>query len=123
MDLKLDKNKHDMVFVNGDCPMTQGMADSTAQKLSIRLRTFQGEWFRDVTYGTPWFSRVFGKKVSKTTVDIVIQEQIRKEPSVVQITSFESSFDNASREYSCSFKVRTAQGETDNISFSMSEVF
>ena len=66
MDLKLDKNKHDMVFVNGDCPMTLGMADSTAQKLSIRLRAFQGEWFRDVTYGTPWFSRVFGKKVSKT---------------------------------------------------------
>lgn len=122
MDLKLNERKNDLVFVNGACPMTEGVNDAVAQELTLRLRTFRGEWFRDITFGTPWMQRVLGKKVDKSVVDIVIQEQIRKNPKVVQITHFESSFDSKAREYSCYFRVRSLEGETDLITFSLGEI-
>ena len=122
MDLKLNDRKTDLVFVNGDCPVTNGLNDAVAQELTLRLRTFRGEWFRDITFGTPWMDRVLGKKVDKSVVDIVIQEQIRKNPKVLQITHFESDFDSQRREYSCLFKVKSVEGETDLVPFSLGEI-
>lgn len=122
MDLKLNERKTDLIFVNGACPTTSGVNDALAQELTLRLRTFRGEWFRDIQFGVPWMTRVLGKKVDKTVVDIVIQEQIRMNPKVVQITHFESDLDKQKREYSCYFRVRSVEGETDLISFNIGEL-
>lgn len=117
MDLLLDRSsgKHDLVFVNGECPTTGDIVDRVIQRLYIRLRTFFGEWWWDVTYGVPWLERILGQKNGKTTADIVIQEQILEEDGVQQILEFSSSYDNANRSYSCSFRVRTEGGQLSPI--------
>jgi len=112
MDLLLS-NEHDIVFVNGACPVTNELRQVVAQRLTIRLLTFLGEWFLDTTYGVPHYQRILGKKTSKQAVDNIFQEQILLDEDVLEITSFSSTFTN--RNYSLNFKARTIFGETDVI--------
>lgn len=109
---------HDAVFINGPL-MTEGVtstpAEVVAQRLSIRLQTFLGEWFINTVYGVPYWQRILGKKVSKTAVDRIFQEQILSERGVREITSFSSTFQN--RQYEMSFRVRALDGsQTETIS-------
>lgn len=113
MDLLMNRDKgvHDLVFINGECPTTGDRVDVVIQRLYIRLRTFLGEWWLNVEYGVPWLERILGQKGNKSTVDMVIQEQILAEAGVAQISYFTSSYDNPSRTYSCSFRVKTITGQ------------
>lgn len=102
---------HDLVFVNGDCPSTKSRTDNVVQRLYIKLRTFRGEWFLNTGYGVPWLEEVLGKKVSKSTVDMIIQRAIMTTNGVKRITSFSSSYNNSTREYECRFGFISDEGE------------
>ena len=110
----------DAIFINGPLSpagITQEPAEVVAQRLSIMLRTFKGEWFLDTQYGIAYFQRILGKKVSKAGVDRIFQENILKERGVTQITFFSSSLVN--RVYELSFRVKVSSGqETENITLS-----
>lgn len=119
MDLLLERetdkpNTHDLIFVNGGCPVTSDRTDVVTQRVYIRLRTFLGEWYLNAPYGVPWLERILGHKGRKSTIDAILQEQIQSVSGVAEITEFTSSFDNARREYSCSFRVRTDSGQLSN---------
>jgi len=108
MDIKLD-DSGDISFTGGESSVTSIGAEDLAQRIRIRLNTFQGEWFMDNTLGVDWWNRVFGKNRSKAAVDALLQEQILKEPDALQILSYSSSI-STDRKFSCSFKVRTENG-------------
>ena len=108
MDIKLDEDG-DISLVNGDAQTTSVGAEDLAQRLRIRLNTFQGEWFMDNTLGIDWWNRVMGKNRSKMAVDALIQDAILKEPDALQIVSYTSSI-STNRKFSCSFRVRTEDG-------------
>lgn len=119
MDLLLERpsgksNTHDLIFVNGECPTTSDRTDAVIQRVYVRLRTFFQEWYLRDDYGVPWLERILGYKGKKSTVDAIIQENILGVSGVAQIEEFTSSFDNARREYSCSFKVKTDGGNMSN---------
>lgn len=108
MDLLLDRDSHDIVFINGACPVTQDMRDIVAQRLKITLYTFLGEWFLDPTVGIPYYEQIFGKVRSKATIDIIFQNIIQADPDVIEILSFTSSLDASTRRYGMTFTVRVA---------------
>ena len=112
----LDYN--DAIFINGpltSASLTTTPAEVVAQRLSVRLQTWLGEWFINTAYGVPYWQRILGKKVSKTAVDRIFQEQILSERGVREITSFTSTFQN--RQYEMSFRVRALDGsQTETIS-------
>lgn len=108
MDLLLDTNTGDMVYVNGGCPVTQRTAEVVAQRLRITLYTFLGEWFLDTTVGVPYFQQIFGKLRSKASVDLIFQQIITTDPDVIEILTFESVLDKTARGYSMTFQVRVA---------------
>lgn len=108
MDIKLGEDG-DISLVNGDAQTTSIGAEDLAQRLRIRLNTFQGEWFMDNTLGIDWWNRVMGKNRSKMAVDALIQDSILKEPDALQIVSYTSSI-STDRKFSCSFRVRTENG-------------
>ena len=97
----------DAVWVNGPAN-TNVVTDSesvVAQRLRIRLQTFLGEWAFNTAYGVPYWQRILGKKISKVSVDRIMQEQILSERGVVEIASFNSTL-STNREYSMQFRVR-----------------
>lgn len=114
MDLLLDEDTHDIIFINGQSPVTQGAAQIVAQRLKIRLQTFLGEWFINTTYGIPYWQRILGKKTSKVAVDRIFQEQIRAERGVVAITQFNSTL-SRDRQYTMNFRVRAANNEETDL--------
>ena len=122
MDIKMDMNPispefGDAIFVNGPLTLegvTSFPVETTAQRLRVRLLTFMGEWFADTSYGIPYYQRILGKKVAKSTIDQIFQQAILEERGVREITYFESSL--SGRRYSAEFRVKVREGETPLIS-------
>ena len=106
MDLLLDSDTNDIIFVNGQCPVTQRLTDVVAQRLKITLYTFLGEWFLDTSIGVPYFQQIFGKVRSKSTIDLIFQRIIANDPDVIEILSFESELAASTRGYTMTFQVR-----------------
>lgn len=117
MDILLDTNSissfyGDSVWVNGPLTKagtTQPFTQTVAQRLRIRLLSFQGEWFLDEDYGIPYWQRLLGQKPTKSAIDLIFQQQILDVSGVKEITFFSSTFQN--RIYSLSFRVRVVTGE------------
>jgi hypothetical protein len=119
IDILLDTDLHDIIFVNGSAPVTTTQQINVAQRIKITLQTFLGEWFLNTTVGVPYFEAIFGKVKSKASIDLLLQEKILADPGVIEMVSFESELDNSKRVYSMSFKVRTSEGVTDDISITL----
>lgn len=115
MDLLLDENTHDLVFVNGECPTTQDQKTKVAQRLKVRLQTFLGEYFINTSIGIPYYQKIFGKVRNKSTVDIIFQTEILADDGVIEIVSYSSDITTSSRLFSITFAVRTSDGVTDDI--------
>lgn len=110
----------DAVFING--PLTPAGVttlplETVAQRLRIRLLTFQNEWFADTGYGIPYYQRILGKKPTKSALDQIFQQAILEERGVREITYYESSL--SGRNYSVVFRVKTREGETSLITIEM----
>lgn len=119
MDLLLDEDTHDLIFVNGGTPITTDQKTTVAQRLKVRLQTFLGEYFMNVEAGIPYYQRIFGKIKNKSTVDAIFQRQILEDPGVLEIVSYGSDLDNASRFLQVTFRVRTSEGVTSPITINV----
>ena len=105
----------DLTWKNGPLTpdyTTQSRVDVVAQRLLIRLRNFEGEWFLDTSYGVPYWS-ILGHKIKKSAVDLIFQREILAENGVKELTFFESTFEN--RKYSLSFRVKVTTGEESGL--------
>lgn len=118
MDLKLDYSTGDVVFVNRPLTkdgVTHSLVEVVQQRLFIRLRTFYSEWFLNTDYGIVYFQRIIGFKNTKSSVDLIFQQNILAETGVKEIVSFNSTLIN--RQYSLNFRVKVVDGSTtDTIS-------
>jgi enolase len=103
-------NFGDVVYDNTKVTVTGGTAEAVAQRLTIKLNTFLGEWFLNTTTGVPYYQQIFGKVRSKAAIDIIFRQQISSEPGVLEITDFFSDI-SAGRTYSLTFRVRTTQNQ------------
>ena len=110
-DITLDLGEHDLEILNGDLVIISEVADATAQRLKIRLLFFKGEWFLNTTYGIPYFQRVLRKGVNKRQVDSIFRQTILETEGVLSIISFNSTFNNATREYSLTFSCKSESGQ------------
>ena len=84
--------------------------ECVAQAVTTRLKLWKGEWFVDITDGTPWESEVLGKRYQRKNPDSAIKSRILGTPNVTEITSYSSSFDGETRKYSIVATINTAFG-------------
>lgn len=109
---RLDPNTGDIVtsgvqFLNG--------REEVAQTVRTRLKLFLGEYFRDITQGTPWFQSILGKGPSIDVKDSSIRRVILQTPNVTQIVSYNTDYDINERKYSVTAQILTTFGETNLI--------
>lgn len=115
MDIKFNQQEQDIeLFIDGDgnvdLAITTDPSEQLMQRLFLRLKAFPRDLFWDVNYGIDYLNTVFGKNRPKSTVDIVIRNEILKDSMVERITHFESEISNYS--YSCVFEVKVVEEDT-----------
>jgi hypothetical protein len=80
-----------------------------AQSVLTRLKLWQGQWFLDLTAGTPWLQKVLGK-TSKKTYDLAIRARVLGTQGVTAITNYSSTLDPATRVLTVSIDIMTQFG-------------
>lgn len=115
MDIKFDQQSFDISLIEDgsglvDLDITKSSADDLMQRLFLRLKTYPRDLFWNINYGIDYLNSVFGKNRPKSTVDIILRNEISKEPMVASIDYFESEIFNYT--YACKFRVRVINEPT-----------
>lgn len=114
MDILFDQITQDILLVEDsegrlDFSFLEDESNILVQRLFLRLKTYPRDLFWNVGYGIDYLNDVFGKNKPKTSVDVVIRNEIIKEPMVNFIESFESEVMNYN--YRCKFTVKVNETE------------
>lgn len=110
LDLPIDQETGDLNIVNGDITLVDG-AEAVRQRLSVKLRTFLGEWFDDPTFGVPYKENVFTKPTRIQLIHATFVQAILTVPGVQKfIEPLEFDFNRSTRLFNISFAVQTDSG-------------
>lgn len=106
---------------DGDYQFGQGSSNflvnspaCVAQSVQTRLALWQGDWFLDVTEGTPWREQVLGKG-RQSLRDLAIQSRILETPGVTSIQDYQSQVDPITRLMTVTVVVNTEFGLSGRI--------
>lgn len=102
-DLRLDENGN-FVFLHGG-------PEEMLQRIVARLRMFKGEWFLDTRLGIPYFQNVLVRSPNLPAISAMFRRVILTTPGVLEIVSFQLTFDEVSRALILTFYARTTEGD------------
>jgi len=87
-------------------PFLTNSPQAVAQAIGTRLRLWLGQFFLDITDGTPWPQQVLGERYNKVP-DAAIKARILNTIGVVQLTAYSSQFDGNTRILTVNATVQT----------------
>lgn len=70
---------------------------AVAQEVEVVLRWERGEWFLDVTRGTPWFAEILGKGTPLSTIRSLLVTEILTVPDVTFVRRLDLELDPVER--------------------------
>ena len=97
-DILLTENGWDIDIVDGDLVFIEDKEILARQSVLLTMRTYKGEWFKNIGYGIPWITnsnnpvQILGK-TQKTVFDSYIRNGILSNEEVISIISYTSSVD------------------------------
>lgn len=110
VDLYLDPQTRDLwVDIDGSARLTTDIPEAAAQRLTVTLMMFLGEWFLDVTKGVPYFD-VFKTRLPLDGVRALFRRTIQSDSYVVDVPRVSLSLDGATRALSLEFDARLREG-------------
>jgi hypothetical protein len=114
-DLLLDPDTGDLCIFEGDLCTVTTEQELTRQAVMVTLRTFRGEWFRNINTGVPWIENENNKiallgKVSKDFVDSQIRLAIKSLPEVLGISNYSTKFNQQTGLMSLTANILSAGG-------------
>ena len=108
MDILFDQKTYDIELVTVgenvvDLAVVTSSADILMQRLCLRFKTYKRDLWWSLSYGIDYLNEVFGMNKPIRSVDVIIQNEILREPMVERLVSFESEVINYT--YNCKFTV------------------
>lgn len=108
---------NDYSFGNGQLDFYRDEPAAVGQSVQTRLLLWLGEWYLDVTAGTPYLQGVLGK-YSLAQADTTIQQRVldstneNGEATVTNIASYKSQLDPNERNMDVEMSIDTIYGPT-----------
>lgn len=91
---------------SGDYTFGQGLANfwvnspnGVGQSVQTRLGLWAGEWFLDLTEGTPYSQQILGYQPTQTLRDMAIRQRVLDTNGVLSIVSYASEVDPETRAF------------------------
>ena len=109
-DLFLDPTTGDITLVGNSPVLVEDTLSVVRQRIQIRLNTFLGEWFYNSEVGVPYYEQILTQKYDKSIVDSVLRSEVLETEDVIEVTSFETTFDKATRKLNFYIEATTTQG-------------
>lgn len=103
----------DLDFSTGNLQIVTGTAE-IAQKVSVRLKFFLGEWFLDQRLGIPYFQQVFIKNPQFSVLNNLFRGVVVNTPGIAEVQSFSLALNSATRTLTVTFLARASTGENIN---------
>jgi hypothetical protein len=108
LDIALN-DAHDLDTTTLDLVLLDGAA-RVRQQLEIKLRLWQGEWFLDTEFGTPYLAEILGKQLTLSGSLAALRASILEVDDVLKITEFNYAFTAQTRKLTVTFTVDTPFG-------------
>ena len=99
----------DMVIGHGNADYLNDTPECVAQAVVTRLRLLRGEWFLDLTEGTPYAPVVLGKH-TRATYDFALRQRVLETEGVTDIEEYESIFNGETRTLTVNIRINTVYG-------------
>ena len=100
------------IIENNQYVILEGL-DALKQKINLRLNLFLGEFFLDVTEGVPYFSDVLTQDGNLQQIELILENEISKEPDVKSVTTTELNFNADENKLTYKALVTTSYGDID----------
>lgn len=113
-DLALTPLNWDLTVKDGKLK-TIAKGPEIAQRVGIRLKRQQGEWFLDTSLGLPWYSGLLGSK-DVATAQLLIRREIMTTDGVNTLPVFNAHWDSFQRSLSLFASIVTIYGTTETLS-------
>jgi hypothetical protein len=84
---------------------------TVAQSIYTRLLLWQGEYWLDLSAGTPWMQQILGKPIGPGSPDSAIRGRILQTPFVTRIIDYASYYNSTERSWTVGCKVDTYFGQ------------
>ena len=108
LDIALSSN-HDLDTSSLDLKLVD-KAEQVRQQLLIKLKLWQGEWFLDTEFGTPYLQQILGKQLTMSGAIVALRKSILEVQGVTKIMAFDYQFDRANRTIKVQFTANTPYG-------------
>jgi len=101
---------------NGDLDLSQGglaLIDGSArvaQQVQLKLRLWQGEWFLDTSFGTPYLQSILGKGLTLSGALAALRRSVLEVDGVTAITSLSYDYQASQRSLLVALVLQTEEG-------------
>lgn len=107
---KLDDDG-DMVFGNNAADFLVDSPEMVAQSVMTRLMLSTGQWFLDITEGTPYSTAILGVRTSPY-YDQAIKQRVLETDGVTEIVQYASNVNKNTRRLEVTMTLNTQYGQT-----------
>lgn len=100
----------DYVVGKGTSEILTNVPAAVALAVKTRLLLERGEWFLDVTEGTPYHTEILGMG-TKATADAAIRERILDTQGVTELVAYNSVYNADKRTFNVTATINTIYGQ------------
>lgn len=108
-DLAMNIKTHDLIIENNDLMIIDN-AERVAQQIKITLCFWYGEWFLDITDGTPYLEHILIKNPNLSHIRQIISERIKSVQGVIALNSLNLDYNATGRTLDVEYTANTDYG-------------
>ncbi len=105
----------DITIVNGALQLVEG-DDEIVQGVEFNLLSFVGDWFLDLTYGIPYWGRVFARGINEADLYGIFTQAIQDSDGIEAVEDLNIEINSRARELRVTAQAYTETGNPLTIS-------